>query len=444
MKWYTLKKGKVLESSLSFIHPLSSVDVFSHTFLQAFIKRFKQNELKIYIFIVNSYEMDVVSKKLTSVTTDKRYVILSKDELLKKLPKNLNILDENKHMVLAISKHIYTKHFVLVNCKNSLTKTLTYQDIKDNKNPHYFLMLETKVIQTYVNSKNDHHIDRIFDRSFKKVSSYKGFYINLKKDAERKREITKNLKTLDFKNYECFDALDGSILASQYTTQLDNGSLGCGFSHKRVLEENIGSDVHLHIIEDDVILHKYLPNTFDNIKDKIEWDIIYTDIYFSLLSPGDFYLLNEKYKRYKEKSEISVVNLKGIAFSGANSYFVNKHSIKKLHDALSGDWYKHSKHDTYINSLVQKGKLNAYVIIPFVSTFSKHSQHSTIDEEYSSNMLALDTLRGAFYIDAPLKKLVKEIEDINTSPMIDIYTKVTKILLNNLEKRIDIETVFLD
>jgi GR25 family glycosyltransferase involved in LPS biosynthesis len=255
--------------------------------------------------------------------------------------------------------------------------------------------------------------------------------------------MQKQLKEFDLSTYERFEALDGKELDRRFPTKLDSGSLGCGFSHKGVLEKNLDSDFHLHIIEDDVILHKYLPNTFDGIKDKIEWDIIYTDIYFSLLSPVNFYQLNEKQKLYKEKSELSVLNLKGIEFSGASSYFVNKKSIKKLNDYLSGDWYKHSKHDTYINTLVQKGELKAFVIVPFVSTLSKHSIKSTIDEKYSLNMLAMDTLREAFYIDASLKDISKKIDNIASSQMIDIYTKSTKILLDNLDKKIDTKTICL-
>jgi len=391
--------------------------------------------------------MDEISKKLASITRDKRYVVLSKDELLSEIPQSSNTLHVNKRITLAISKYIHTDFYILLTCKDVLREKLTYTSIVSDTKIECFLLFYTQKIQKYLKNKEYHLIENEFQKSIKKVDSYRGYYINLTKDTHRNKAILENLKELNLNHYERFDAYDGTELLKEYQTELDRGSLGCGFSHKGILEQNIDCDRHLHILEDDAILHKYLPNIFDSVKEKIEWDIIYTDIYFSFLSPASFYIFHEKYKLYKQKGDLSVLNLKGVEFSGASSYFVNKKSIKKLHNFLSADWYKYSKHDSYINTLVQKGELNAYVIVPFVSTLSHHSENSTIDEKYSSNMLAMDTLRKAFYIDAPLqelsKKLENEIKKIESSDMLDIYTNSTKISLDNLDKKIDTKTIFL-
>ena len=313
------------------------------------------------------------------------------------------------------------------------TQAFSYKELINSKKEEYPLVLHTQNTQKHLQTLRE------------KPSDYRGFYINLLKDRDRNRDMIQHLKDLNFQNYSRIDAVDGKVIAKKYDTKLDSGSLGCGFSHKSVLEKNLGSDSHLHILEDDALLYEHLPKIFNLIESKVEWDIIYTDVYFSMLSPTVFYNLHEKYKLYKTKGDISIVDLQGIDFSAATSYFVNKKSIKKFNELLSSDWYKNSKHDTFINTLVQKGLLKAFVIVPFVSTISKHSENSTIDESYNDNMFALDILRKSLYIDAKQKELSSELkkstEDLETSDMLDIYTNSMKTILHNLDKKLHVRVV---
>lgn len=269
------------------------------------------------------------------------------------------------------------------------------------------------------------------------TQDYKGYYINLEKDTTRKESIENQLNRFSFHNYERFEAINGSHLKAKYP-KLDNGSLGCAFSHIEILKQNLESNTHLHILEDDAILHKSMPQVFEALHTQVEWDIIYTDIYFSFLAPEFFYQLNAI---YKNKQEPSLINLKKINFSAATSYFINKKSIKKLYTLLNDDWDKDIKHDDFINNLVQNGRLNAFVIFPFISTLSSHSQDSTINEKYSSNLLAIDALRKSFYIDADEStienNLIEFLKDLEVNPMLDIYADYLKIILHNLETKQD-------
>lgn len=411
-----------MSKKLSFIMPIAQT--FSKKSVESFLKMFKQDDVEIFIVISPQDTMDIVSDTLKELHVDKRYVVLSQDELLKD---SLTAHVEN-FLTLAISNYIKTEHYVELSSEMVFTKPFSYKKLLNAKGKSYPLLLHTKTIQKMLADLKN---------------SYKGYYINLKRDKLRDAHMQEHIKDLNFKNYTRFEALDGKELSKSYDTKLDAGSLGCGFSHKAILEANLMNNTHLHVAEDDALFHSYLPKIFKAINTKVDWDIIYTDIYFSMLTPTMFYQLHEKYKLYKTRGDISIVNLKGIDFSGATSYFVNKNSIKKFNDFLGSDWYKHSKHDTYINSLVQKGELKAFVILPFVSTLSPHSINSTIDESYNSNMLALDTLRKSFYIDAKhielSDKLENEVKNIEFSKMIDIYSNSTKISLNNLDKRLHVE-----
>ncbi len=400
---------------------------FSQKSVASFLEMFKQEDVEIFIVISPQRYMDAIANALKQLTTDSRYVVLAQEELL------VDTLQVEKFLTLSISDYIHTEYYVELQEDMIFTKPFSSYDLLNAKRDSYPFVLHTKTMQKRLQDLKNQR------------ESYKGYYINLKKDRVRNDHMKKHLQDLGFSNYTRFEALDGKVLTQKFKTNLDTGSLGCGFSHKSILELNADSDKHLHITEDDALLYKHLPNIFNTINTKVDWDIIYTDIYFSMLSPISFFQLHEKYKLYKEKGDISIVNLKGIEFSGATSYFVNKNSINKFNDFLDSDWYKHAKHDTYINTLVQKGMLKAFVIVPFISTLSHHSIQSTIDESYNSNMLALDTLRKSFYIEAKHKALSttlkKSMENIAFSDMVEIYTDATKVSQHNLDKKLHVEII---
>lgn len=270
---------------------------------------------------------------------------------------------------------------------------------------------------------------------------YKGFYINLEKSKDRNTLIQKNLKQLKIeKKYERVEGINGKEIYQNYETKLNPGSLGCWLSHEKILEENIGSDKHIHILEDDALLSPAVPKMFNNLNLNIEWDIIFTDVYFSLLSPNNFFKLFEKYKLFKEKNQISLMSLYGIPFNAATSYLVNKNSIEKLNKLLGKNYSGSIKHDTAINNLVQQKKLKAYVTVPFISTITSLNSNSTINEtEHNTNLIAMDLIRKSFYIESNINNLHAEVENLKrkeeTNKIIDIYTTSTSIILNNIHNK---------
>lgn len=269
---------------------------------------------------------------------------------------------------------------------------------------------------------------------------FKGYYINLKESYERNNFIQKQLKDLNIdKKYNRLEAIKGSQVFNNYKTKLNEGSLGCWLSHEKVLTLNKNTNEHLHILEDDARLSSALMPTFKAFESKVDWDIIFTDVYFSMLSPSNFYKIHEKYKLFKEKKQISLINLFGLPFNGTTSYFVNKNSIEKLDNLVGRDYNTTIKHDTRINNLVQQKKLKAYLTVPFLTSISNLSDNSTIDETYNTNLLAMDFIRKSFFINSNTEKILKEtkktqgLEDDDS--VVDIYTTSTKIILNNLHNK---------
>ena len=268
--------------------------------------------------------------------------------------------------------------------------------------------------------------------------TYRGYVINLRESTARRDAIREHLQSLGLGDrYERFEGICGSEGAAAHSGPLNAGSVGCGLSHQRLLAAHRNDGVHLHVLEDDAVIHPRLPQWFSTLPQQIPWDLLYTDVYFSMLSPQTFQQLNRLLKNYREQGGIALVNLHGVPFVGATSYFVNRNSIGKVADLIGTTWIGRQKHDDHINNLVQTGQVTAYAVIPFLSTRSNLSDQSTIDSEYTSLMQAMDLQRAAFYADANLEALAEKSSRLvlggPTNPLLKIYSETTRSILEHID-----------
>jgi hypothetical protein len=270
---------------------------------------------------------------------------------------------------------------------------------------------------------------------------YQGFYINLRESAERDRSMQTHLQSLGLSSqYERFEAIRGQDFPWHRSSPLNAGSIGCGLSHKRLLDTHRSADLHLHVLEDDAEILPELPTWFTSLAKHHSWDLIYSDVYFSMLSPQVFQQLSRLIKAYRQQGSVSLVNLRGAPFVGATSYFVNRHSIGKVADLLGTNWINRCKHDEHLNSLVQTGHLQAFVTVPFLSTRSRLFKRSTIDSEYTSLMQAMDLQRAAFFANANLETLVDKAEQLrlgtSKNPLLTVYLETTRSILEHIDQGI--------
>ncbi len=171
------------------------------------------------------------------------------------------------------------------------------------------------------------------------MTRYRGSYINLAESRGRDRQMREHLQSIGLgSNYARFEAVRGADEARGYQSPLNAGSIGCGLSHQRLLASHRDSSDHLHVMEDDALLHPGLPAVFSQVADSLPWDLLFTDIYFSLLSPQHFQQLNRLATRHRANGGAALVNLQGMPFSGNTSYFVHRNSIGEVADLLGTDW----------------------------------------------------------------------------------------------------------
>jgi GR25 family glycosyltransferase involved in LPS biosynthesis len=245
---------------------------------------------------------------------------------------------------------------------------------------------------------------------------FRGYYLNLDRNERRMQVLAAHLDDVGAAGrYQRFPAVDGRAVAGRFETTLAPGELGLWLTHERLLASIESDDRHLHVIEDDALFSRRAVGMFPRLLESADrqfpgWDVIFTEIHVPA-EPQVFRLLAEKVLLHGQTGSISIVDLVNIRFASASSLFINRHSIRKYADLISGKWAIGEPFDLYLRRLVQQRLLRAYVVVPFVTTVSDESLRSdirTIDLSYR----VFNLFRQAFFIDADRPAILKEMEDL--------------------------------
>ena len=168
--------------------------------------------------------------------------------------------------------------------------------------------------------------------------SYAGFYINLDRSTDRRAEIEGEIARYGLTDrYRRFSAADGNVLGFP-NPHLSSAEMGCFTSHLLLLQENIGSPLHLHIVEDDAIFSRFTAPVVELMagSDGIEqYDVLFTETFITPLNL-DFKKCKEMYDSGVERDPAgAVMNVRPSIINhvaGTSSYIVNRRSIEKLAD----------------------------------------------------------------------------------------------------------------
>jgi hypothetical protein len=262
-------------------------------------------------------------------------------------------------------------------------------------------------------------------------ASYQGLYINLDRCPDRRDEIESELARFGLsQQYKRINATNGNAL--QFPgPRLNNGEMGCFTSHYLALKENIGSDAHLHIVEDDAL---FCSSTAPIITRLIEtgeigkFDIIYTDVALPLA--------NDSYKNFKalydelvarnadgtlESVAFKILDLNPLMIATASSYLVNKDSIAKIcalyHEELTAGAVLPI--DSFLRKHAETGALKSGFVFPFVTSVRpERTQQSTVRKTPDSTFkfTAADIARMSFFIGCDFSECEKLMERLLPRP----------------------------
>ena len=256
---------------------------------------------------------------------------------------------------------------------------------------------------------------------------YQGFFINLDRSPQRRAALETHLTALGLgTRYRRFPGVDGKTVAAPPGTRLAPGAFGCWLSHTGLLEGNRGTHTHLHVLEDDVVLAGQAAALFEPLIRQADsrlgaWDLLFTDVYVPL-TPAVHRLFLSRLGDFDRGRGPSFVDLTGVEFAGFTSYFVNRQAVAKVCDLLAGGWATGAPIDVFVRDLVGRGRLQAYVTIPFLSTLSPIGSQSDIRGPVDRSRRVCEAYRRGFFIDADLPSLAAEMEKLASGAQVHALT----------------------
>ena len=244
---------------------------------------------------------------------------------------------------------------------------------------------------------------------------YRGYFINLARSRRRRTALVRHLEDIGVAGrYERVDAVDGRATAADFLSKLDPGSLGVWLTHEALLRACRSADRHLHVIEDDTIFARSAGRTFDVVlrqaDDQVNWDLLFTEILVPFSVPV-FHQLAEKIDVHATSKRYALLDLAGIGFAGATSFFINQTAIGKYAALIAGKWSLGAPIDLFIRQLVHDGVLRAYVTVPFITSIS-NSVASTVRGRLTRSQQVCNVLRRGFFEDAHRRALQREMRTL--------------------------------
>jgi len=272
------------------------------------------------------------------------------------------------------------------------------------------------------------------------MPDFHGFYINLDSNAARATAMSRQLVDTGLtERYQRFPAVNGGSLAAGYATELDPGNLGLWLSQERLTFANRSSPLHLHILEDDVLLPGDAASRFSNLlaqtdAEHPDWDILFTEIFVEL-SINLFQAILQCKEEHRRTGAVKLYSARGYPFACTSSLFINARSIDKYFRQIEGKWIKGMPIDLYLRASIQQGALNAYVTLPFVTSLSDQTNESDIRGGVDLSRQVLNIYRRSLFKDANEGQLAEEMRRLTAgakiSPFADCYVNAVKFVLSD-------------
>lgn len=242
-------------------------------------------------------------------------------------------------------------------------------------------------------------------------------YINLDAAHARRTRIEGNFSEYRREGWRLqrFAAIDATqVEVAQIAGSLRATEKACFLSHRGIIQESLGDDNPILLLEDDATFGRHTCQAIDRfvLSTPGGWDIAFTDLCVPHL-PTMIELVRLR-QRLAPREEIAQLELAQMPFCGATAYVVNGRLKKRLAELLSAPDHLSIPYDLYLRDLIHARQLTGVVFFPFVTSLSEFSERSQIQpgDEIASTDLIWNTFRKLIWMDRDLKELLPLVEDI--------------------------------
>jgi hypothetical protein len=238
------------------------------------------------------------------------------------------------------------------------------------------------------------------------MRSVEGVYINLDRDTARRAAIEAQLAPLALPYpVQRLAGVDGGK-AGERPEGLRPGQFGCWLSHLAALESALGSDRHLHVVEDDALLSpklRSLPELLAALGSE-DWDLLYLDA--TLVEIADMHRMFDWVRESREKGVVQVCKVPAqFTLYGTHSYVVNGARKRSVHEYLAARLRSGYPIDNVLAQAIREGTLKAFVSAPFLITGSDAGLESSVGYEGDHGFLAWLLFRRLCFFDLDARVL---------------------------------------
>lgn len=221
----------------------------------------------------------------------------------------------------------------------------------------------------------------------------RGFYINLDRSEERRRNAESEIvKLASLGPYQRFPAVDGRRVTG-WPDVKNRAELGCYLSHLSVIRQNVGCDGWLHIIEDDVAVSRFANSALSMVSSQSNFDQF--DVVFHSVTIKCNLFITQVFRKHFDMNttlsdmggvlavkRFSALALGQFDFYGCVSYMINPRSIGRVAELLtqSLNTEPFKPVDKVMSTLARTGELNMSCTVPYFVVPRLESE-STMQEE---------------------------------------------------------------
>ncbi|MEJ2626578.1 MAG: glycosyltransferase family 25 protein [Pseudolabrys sp.] len=206
---------------------------------------------------------------------------------------------------------------------------------------------------------------------------YTGAYINLDRSSDRRAQVEAEIAAFGLQDrYLRFAAADGNALAFP-NPRLSDGEIGCFTSHLLLLKQNLASETHVHVVEDDAMFASFTARMIQSIvaSEAFErYDIVFTD---STVTPtrADYEQFHALYDACVERDaagNVARVHPRIVDYyvGATTSYIVNRRAIPKLVELFTRELAKGATMpiDLFVRKAAREGRLRVGNLFPFATS----------------------------------------------------------------------------
>ena len=242
-----------------------------------------------------------------------------------------------------------------------------------------------------------------------------GYYIGFGRAQARRRSIEAELSKAGLAAfYTPIEAIEGATLHAG-KTGLTSAELGALRSHHMLVKADHPGGLFIHVLEDNAILARSFRPVIEQFirgASFSAFDLIFTHV--TVMTPPIEPVRGLK-KAFADATSsaqnltFGLMDIRGLNFVGADSYFINPASLVKIRAILQRECALDTAAPSNLEMLyrreVDAGRLRAACVFPFVSSIDLNLGSTSLAIKRAGS-LRHDLLRSEFYVDSDVKLVV--------------------------------------